>query len=138
MRREWEPEDLVASWINVQPELEAVGSPREQVEQLLTHLTQVMAGSQLAACVPALIEAAERDATVRDLYHRYSTQRRQPLRDAIARGISQGTFPAHVAPDLAAQALAGTIFYRRLLTHTPFTPQEVPQLVMTVLGPRRR
>lgn len=120
--------------LNVQPQEEAGASPRDRVEQLLTHLAEVMADSPFAACVPGLIEAAERDVTVRERFHRYSALRRQPLRDAIAEGRTHGVFAHHVDPDLAAQALAGAIMYRRLMTDTPLAPRDVPLLMTSVLG----
>lgn len=132
--------DLIADaldTLNRQPQPEAVASPRERVEQLLTHLAGVMADSPFAACVPALIEASERDPTIRARFHRYSALRGQPLREAIATGIAQGEFGAHVEAELAAQALAGAIFYRRLMTDTPLEPRQVPALVASVLGPPR-
>lgn len=120
--------------LNVQPQEEAGASPRDRVEQLLTHLAEVMADSPFAACVPGLIEAAERDVTIRERFHRYSALRRQPLRDAIAEGRTHGAFAHHVDPDLAAQALAGAIMYRRLMTDTPLAPRDVPLLMTSVLG----
>lgn len=120
--------------LNVQPEAGTVASPRGRVEQLLTHLAEVMADSPFAACVPGLIEAAERDVTIRQRFHRYSALRRQPLRDAIADGLADGAFAHHVDPDLAAQALAGAIMYRRLMTDTPLAPRDVPLLMTSVLG----
>lgn len=112
------------------------GAPRQRVERLLGHLAEVMAGSSFSACVPALVEAAEHDATVRDFLHRYSARRRQALVDAIADGIASGHFPPDLDPDLASLALSGAIFYRRLMTDEPLDPDLVPGLVGSVLGAR--
>jgi TetR/AcrR family transcriptional regulator, regulator of autoinduction and epiphytic fitness len=122
--------------LNVQPQIDGSATASEQVQQLLVHLAAAMADSPVAACVPALIEAAERDPAIGRRYRRYAAQRRQALRDAIAQGITAGEFPAHLDPDLVAQALAGAIVYRRVMTDEPLTPQEVPALTATILGPR--
>lgn len=111
------------------------GSPRDQVELLLTHLVAALTESSLAPCVPALIDAAERDAAVREIYHRYNASRRQVLVDTIAAGMDAGAFPATRDPDLAALTLAGAIFYRRLMTDDALGPSLVADLVDTVLGP---
>ncbi len=113
------------------------GTPRERVERLLRHLAEALVDSTFSACVPALIEAAERDPAVRDFLHNYSTHRRQTLADTIAEGVTSGAFAAGLDPDLAAAAVAGPIFYLRLMTAEPFDPARVPHLVDTVLGPVR-
>lgn len=115
-----------------------VESPRARVEQLLRHLIGALTDSALSACVAALVEAAEHDLTVRAFHHRYSADRRQALVDAIADAIKSGDFSPTTDPELAALALAGTLFYCRLITDEPFDPQRVCDLVDLVLGPVRR
>jgi AcrR family transcriptional regulator len=122
--------------LNVQPARpEEGGPPRERVTRLLLHLAEGMVDSPFAACVPALIDAAERDPEVRRFFHTYNDQRRQRLVDAIAAGIAAGDFLASLDPEIAALALVGPIFYRRLMTDQPFEPQRVGEVLSTVLGP---
>lgn len=116
------------------PELPAA-NPRERVNDLLLHLVEVLSESSLSACVPALVGAAEHDATLREFHHRYSAHRRQALVDAIAAGIESGDFPAGIDPDVASLALAGALFYSRLMMAEPAEASLVPQLVRIVLGP---
>lgn len=111
-------------------------NPRERVEILLRHLADVLSDSPFASCVPALIEAAEHEATVRDFHHSYSARRRQTLVNSIAAGVESGDFPAGLDPELAALALAGALFYRRLMTGEALDRGLVPELVETVLGRR--
>jgi hypothetical protein len=68
------------------------------------------------------------------LHHRYSDQRRTRLIDALTRAQQAGY--AVGDPDRAAEALAGAVFYRRLMTPTPPRTEEVDGLVATVLGER--
>jgi TetR/AcrR family transcriptional regulator of autoinduction and epiphytic fitness len=124
--------------LNVQPAPpEAGGAPRERIARLLRHLAEGAGarGSPFGACVPALVDAAERDPAVRRFHHAYNAQRRQRLIDAIAAGIEAGDLPARLDPELAALALLGPIFYRRLMTGEPFEPARVAALIDTVLGP---
>ncbi len=100
--------------------LAAEAPPRERVEQLLQHLADAFRDPVITGCTPALIEASEHDAEVRAFHHAYATARRQALVDAIADGVSDGSFPAGVDPDIAATAMAGAIVYRRVMTDTPF------------------
>ena len=125
--------------LNVQPAApEEGGTPRERVGRLMKHLVEGMIDSPFAACVPALIDAAERDPEVRRFHHAYNAKRRQRLVEAIAAGITAGDFPPSLDPEIAALALVGPIFYRRLMTGQPFDPGRVAALIETVLGPPRR
>lgn len=128
--------------LNVQPPIaataEAPASAWERVERLLTHLAEVMQDSEFSACVPALIEAAERDRGVRKFQHRYSERRMSRLIAVIEEGIASGELAREIDPTLAALALAGPIFYRRLMTSAPFDPSQIGSLVRTVLGAPRK
>jgi AcrR family transcriptional regulator len=103
------------------------------VALLLRHVAEVLVDSTFSRCIPALIEGADRDQRVREFHHRFSAERRQALTDLIARGIEQGEISAAVDPELAATALLGPIFYRRLMTSQPFNPADSTQLVELVL-----
>jgi TetR/AcrR family transcriptional regulator of autoinduction and epiphytic fitness len=107
---------------------------RGRVGRLVHHLADVFQDSIIAACIPALIEGAERDQEVREFHHGYSARRRQALVDAIARGVAEGDIAATTDPELAAIALSGAIIYRRVMTGEPFDPARTDDLVRTVLG----
>lgn len=121
--------------LNVQPAPEVAGSPRERIRQLLHHLTQALTDGTLGPATCALIEAAERNHQLRELFHTYAADRRHALVDAIATGIDAKLIDHSVDPELAAHALAGAIFYARLMTRTPLTGSAIDQLITTVLGP---
>jgi AcrR family transcriptional regulator len=110
------------------------GSPRERVVRLVRHVAEVVVDSTFSVCIPALIEGAERDPRVREFHHRYSAERRQSLVEVIAEGVASGDFPPRIDPELAALALLGPIFYRRLMSGEPFDPAGAGELVDTVLG----
>jgi TetR/AcrR family transcriptional regulator of autoinduction and epiphytic fitness len=110
-------------------------TPRTRVQTLLAHLATAVTDSALWSCVPALIDAAEHSPEVREFHHRYNAERRRALVEAIALGIDGGDFPPATEPELAAQSLAGAIFYRRLMTSESFDPDRVDELVDLVLGP---
>ena len=123
--------------LNRQPPARERGAetPRERVEALLRHLSEAMASSTVADCLPGLVDGAARDPDVRRLHHRYNARRRAALVEAIAEGRSSGEPGFDVDPDLAALALAGAVVYRRLMTADPLTAEEVVPLVETVLRP---
>jgi AcrR family transcriptional regulator len=124
--------------LNVQPTADPAdrpGDPYEQVLAIVTHLADAMRGSPMSDCLPALVDGAERDAGLRRLHHAYTTDRRATLVAALTQLRDAGRTPPTFAPDLAAEALAGAVFYRRLMTPTRLGSREVGPLVATVLGP---
>lgn len=83
----------------MQPSAEPKAGPaRAQIERLLDHLAIALSDSLLSACIPALIEAAERHPEVAGFLHRYSGRRRSTLTAVIREGIGRGEFPAHLDP----------------------------------------
>jgi hypothetical protein len=81
-----------------------------------------------------MIEAAERDPALRRFHHRFQAEANKPTIALIASAIASGDFPADRDPKLTAQALIGTIFYRRLMTDEPFAPEEADALIDAMLG----
>lgn len=110
------------------------GTPRERVEELLRHFAEVFRDTTLSACIPALIEAAEHNTTVRDFYHQFSARHRQALTDAVADGVASGDFPPRLDPEWVSLALSGAVLYRRLLTQQPFDPAQAGALIDNLLG----
>jgi AcrR family transcriptional regulator len=115
------------------PEL-VTGSPREKLERILRHVADVVADSPFSACLPALIEGAERDRAVRRFHHHFQAEARKPTIALISRGIASGDFPARIDPEIAAFALLGAIFFCRLMTNQPFPEERVSDLIDTVFG----
>jgi TetR/AcrR family transcriptional regulator of autoinduction and epiphytic fitness len=115
------------------PSVDAIPE-REALERLLRHVAEVVADSTWSRCIPALIEGSVRDPRVRDFHHQYSADRRRALVELIAAGAASGAFRRDLDPELAAAALLGAIFYRRLMSPDPFDPDEVPALVDGVIA----
>jgi TetR/AcrR family transcriptional regulator of autoinduction and epiphytic fitness len=110
------------------------GTPREKLERILRHVADVVADSPFGVCLPALIDAAERDAALRRFHHQFQAEARKPVVALIASGIASGDFPPHLDAELAAVALLGAIFFRRLMTAAPFDPAQAGALIDTVIG----
>ena len=122
--------------LNRQPEVEDDGGPaRARIERLLEHLAGAMSDSVFSACIPALVEAAEHHPEVAGFLHQYSDRRRAALTAVLRGGIESGELAGHLDPELAALALSGPIFYRRMMTATPLPVADIPALVRQVLGP---
>jgi TetR/AcrR family transcriptional regulator, regulator of autoinduction and epiphytic fitness len=110
------------------------GTARQRVEWILGHLAEALGDSLLSACVPALVHAAETESAVREFHHAYAARRRQRLTDTIAAGVAAGELPSRIDPDAASAALAGAMFYRRLMTADAPDADFIGRLVDSVLG----
>jgi AcrR family transcriptional regulator len=117
------------------------GTVRERIVAFLTSLAGFLTDSDLSACLPALVSAAQYDDSVREFQRRFSGARRQALVDLVASGIEGGDLPAGLDPELVAELLVGPLFYRRLMGSDPFPPDRVGELVAMVFdgpAPSRR
>jgi AcrR family transcriptional regulator len=109
------------------------GTVRERVIGLLDQVACLVEKSTYSACMPALIEAAERDPQVRDLHRRFSAERRAILVDLLRDAVSDGELPSDTDPELLGDALVGSILLRRLMLYEPLDPAIVPKLVDQLL-----
>jgi TetR/AcrR family transcriptional regulator, regulator of autoinduction and epiphytic fitness len=115
----------------------AQGPVRERLIVVLEHLAHSVAGSTWSACLPALIDAAERDPAAREFHAGLARAGRQTLVDLLDEGVRTGEFGADLDTELIAEALAGPIMLRRLMAYSPLDPSEVRHLVDQVVGPDR-
>lgn len=109
------------------------GSPREQVVELYRTLATYMADSQFSRCVPAVIEAAEHDENVRAFHHRFTSERRQYGVDMLRRAQHAGVIGPTIDVEIAVEAIAGALFWRRLFADRGMTSEEVDALLALVL-----
>jgi AcrR family transcriptional regulator len=109
------------------------GTLRDRVVAVLEQVACLVEQSTYSACMPALIEAAERDPQVADFHCRFSAERRAVLVDLLRDAADDGELPPGNDPELLADALVGSIFLRRLLLHQPLDPALVPVLVDQLL-----
>lgn len=109
------------------------GTVHDRVRVVLRILAATVTDSRWAACMPAIIDAAARDDAVRSFHHGFVAARRHALRTVLAAGVERGELPADLDLDLVTDLLAGPIVYRRLMTPTPFDPDEVDALIDLVL-----
>jgi AcrR family transcriptional regulator len=109
------------------------GTIRERITGFLEQVAKFVEESTYSACMPALIEAAERDPQVRAFHCDFSAERRAVLVDVLRDAVASGELPADTNPELLADALVGPIVMRRLMFYEPFDPKLVPALVDQVL-----
>jgi len=109
------------------------GTLRERIIAFLQQVARLVEESTYSACMPALIDAAERDPQVRAFHCEFSTERRAGLVDVLQDAVAAGDLPSDADPELLADALVGPIVMRRLMFYKPFDPELVPTLVDQIL-----
>jgi AcrR family transcriptional regulator len=109
------------------------GTIRERVTAHLEQVAQLIEESTYSACMPALIDAAERDPQVRDFHCSFSAERRAVLVDVLRDAVDAGELDADTDPELLADALLGPLIVRRLMLYEPFPPKDVRALVAQLL-----
>ncbi|MGH9246158.1 MAG: TetR/AcrR family transcriptional regulator [Acidimicrobiales bacterium] len=128
-----------AAFHELKPEvpLPVDGDVRDRIVALLEHVARVLTDSKWSALLPTLIETAERDPEARELHARMAEGGHRVLVDLLDDGKRSGELPADLDSDVIAEALAGPIFLRRLMSSTAFDPADVAHLVDQILGARR-
>ncbi len=119
--------------LKAQANVPDAGTFREKVVGYLEQVARLVAESTYSACMPALIDAAERDESVKRFHNRFSTDRRATLVGLLRTGVESGDLPGSTDPELLADALVGPIVMRRLMMGAPCDPGLVPRLVDQVL-----
>ena len=109
------------------------GPVRERVVALLQDVAANLADSTWSRCLPAIIDAAERDPEVEAIHRRLTCERRDLLMGLLADGVATGEVEAGADLCLLSEALVGPIIVRRLLFHEPFDAADVPALVDQLL-----
>jgi AcrR family transcriptional regulator len=124
--------DAALTTLNVQP-ADPVDTPsraRDAVRGLVRHLDIGLNDGPVAACLPALIDGAERDPGIRKLHHGQNERRRARLAAAISEATGRDD-----DADLLAQALAGAVMYARLMSGRRLSGAQLDRLVNLVIGP---
>lgn len=111
--------------------------PRQRLRRLLEWLADEIGdlANRGAACLPAMVSAAQYDPAVRDVHHRFSANRRKVLIDIVIEGQGAGDIDPALDPELTVELLVGPIFYRRLMTGSPLPAADVIRVIDAVLGP---
>lgn len=111
------------------------GSVRDRLADVLGQIARSMADSTWSNCLPAIIEAAERDPEVMSIHRRLACERRQYFVDLLAEGVAAGEVPADADLGLLAECLVGPILLRRLMLYESFDNASVQRLLEQLLGP---
>ena len=85
--------------------------------------------------LPSVIDAAERDPAIAEVYSKIQEGHSAPLQSIIQRAMQRGELPKTTDPALLVAALTGPLFYRRWFSREPLTSAFVRKIVRLVLRP---
>lgn len=110
------------------------GSLRSDLAAFIDDLARIVTTPPTSALLPALIDAAERDTEIASLLRHFTAERRKPLRAAIVRAVERGELPPDPDLDLIEDLLLGPLFYRRLFSRRPITPEFTKTITDTLFA----
>lgn len=113
------------------------GSTRDDLVAWLRVTIANYTGARAGVAMPALIGdlAATPDGLVA-FREAFLAERRAGCAELVWRGMARGDLPADTDVELFLDALAGTVFYRQLVSGVPITDMLPVRLVDLLLGPR--
>jgi AcrR family transcriptional regulator len=109
------------------------GELRGDLLAILGFMVQGLSQSPLPRLLPSLIEAAERDPELAELFQEFVAGRRAVLHRVLERAAERGELRPGLDLDLAGTILVSPIFARRLLLRESFTAGYAERLVDTLL-----
>ena len=109
------------------------GTLRDRVLGVIEQVACVVEQSTYSTCMPALIDAAERDPKVREFHTRFSAERRAGLVGLLRAAVDSGELPPTTDAEVLADALVGPILLRRLMLGQPVGPEIASSIVDQLL-----
>jgi AcrR family transcriptional regulator len=110
------------------------GDLREDLVGLLTNLARALAEDAWSKSLPSIIVASERDPVVAERHARLVKFKSTALREVLERARDRGELRDDVDIDLTMDALAGTLFFHRLVLHRRTSRAQVRKLVDAAVG----
>ena len=109
------------------------GSLEGDVVALLTHLAHLLGSEKWTSVLPSVIDAAERDPDVAEMYRTLQAGYSAPLESVIRRAVKKRELPRSTDVPLLVSALTGPLFYRRWFSREPLTKKFAEQIAHVVL-----
>jgi len=92
------------------------GSLRGDVEALVANVVDLVTNTIAGRTIPQMVAAAAWSSGLAAAHRAFIAERRAKGVEAIWRGVERGEVRADVDPEVAADLIAGPVFYRHLLS----------------------
>jgi AcrR family transcriptional regulator len=109
------------------------GSFEADVTALMTNLARILRSAKWTSVLPSIIDAAERDPAIAEMYSKLQQGYSAPFETVIQRGLQKGELPTNTDYAMLIAALTGPLFYRRWFSREPLTNDFAVQIVQHLL-----
>ena len=109
------------------------GSLPSDLSALTTNLAHILRTAKWTSVLPSIIDAAERDPEIAELYSKLQRGYSAPFETVIKRALQKGELPAKADAAVLIAALTGPLFYRRWFSREPLTDAFAKQIVLLVI-----
>ncbi len=106
------------------------GSFEADVNALMTNLAHILRSAKWTSVLPSIIDAAERDPDIADMYSKLQKGYSAPFETIIQRGLQKGELPPNTDRAMLIAALTGPLFYRRWFSREALTDAFAKQIVL--------
>ena len=108
------------------------GSLREDVTALMIDLTRILRSAKWTSVLPSIIDAAERDPDIADMYSKLQRGYSAPFEAVFGRALQRAELPTDTDIAMLIAALTGPLFYRRWFSREPLTDAFAKQIIHLV------
>ena len=109
------------------------GSLRADLLALLTQLAYLLRSARWTSVLPSVIDAAERDPEIAEMYARLQQGYTAPFVAVIHRATRRRELPEEMNASVMIAALTGPLFYRRWFSRAPLTDEFVQHVIAQVI-----
>ncbi len=119
--------------IGTPQEVPDTGNFEADVTALMTNLVEALRTARWTSVLPSIIDAAERDPDIADMYSKLQQGYSAPFEIAILRAVERGELPMDTDAAVLIAALTGPLFFRRWFSRQILTEEFVEQIVRKVV-----
>ncbi|MHB8285355.1 MAG: TetR/AcrR family transcriptional regulator [Caulobacteraceae bacterium] len=110
-----------------------MGSLEGDVTALMTGLAHILRTAQWTSVLPSIIDAAERNPDIADMYSRLQRSYSAPFATVIGRAVARAELPADTDSAMLIAALTGPLFFRRWFSRAPLSDAFAKQIIALVI-----
>ena len=105
---------------------------KADVIALVTDLTDMLRSAKWTSVMPWIIDAAERDPDIAEMYGKLQQGYSAPFEAVFQRALQRGELPADTDIPMLIAALTGPLLYRRWFSREPLTDAFPKQIILLV------
>lgn len=110
------------------------GSFETDMMALVTNLAHLLRTAKWTSVLPSVIDAAERDPAIAEMYRALQRSYSAPFETVIQRGVRKGKLPKNTDAATLIALLTGPLFYRRWFSRERVSDAFAKQIVRRVIG----